>query len=114
MSVTETTTWRDICDTRDLVADSGVCAMVGDEQVALFYVPTQGAPIYAIQNYDPVGNANVLARGIVGDLDGKPVVASPLYKQHFCLATGECLEVPSVKVKTYEVKLDGSNVLIRA
>jgi nitrite reductase/ring-hydroxylating ferredoxin subunit len=31
-------------------------------------------------------------RGIIGDLQGERVIASPIYKQHFSLATGRCLE----------------------
>ena len=32
------------------------------------------------------------ARGIVGDIKGVAVVASPVYKQHFSLKSGHCLE----------------------
>jgi nitrite reductase (NADH) large subunit len=35
--------------------------------------------------------AHVLSRGIVGELRGERVVASPLYKHHYSLATGRCL-----------------------
>ena len=44
--------------------------------------------MYAIGNYDPASDANVLARGIVGDIGGEIVVASPIYKQHFSLRHG--------------------------
>lgn len=33
-----------------------------------------------------------MSRGIIGDLQGERVIASPIYKQHFSLATGRCLE----------------------
>ncbi|MBC7185107.1 MAG: nitrite reductase (NAD(P)H) small subunit, partial [Marinobacter sp.] len=48
--------------------------------------------------------------GITGDLKGEPVVASPLYKQHFSLRTGICLEEDSVRAKTYPVLLDGERI----
>jgi len=41
---------------------------------------------------------------------GEPVVASPLYKQHFSLRSGVCLEDDSVRVKTYPVLLDGERI----
>ena len=92
-----------ICEQKDLVANSGVCAMVDGQQIALFYLPEETPQIYAIGNWDPIGKANVLSRGMVGDINERLVVASPLYKQHFDLQTGECLEddeygVPSSSV----------------
>ena len=41
--------------------------------------------VYALDNFDPHSGANVLSRGIVGDLSGELVVASPVYKHHFSL-----------------------------
>ena len=104
--------WQTICGREDLVADSGVCALVGNEQVALFYLPQEEQQIYALSNRDPIGDANVLSRGMLGDVGGRLVVASPLYKQHFDLLTGECLEQDDVYVEVYTVRLDGDNVLV--
>lgn len=101
-----------ICSKADLVENSGVCALIDGEQVALFYLPSTEEKVFAISNWDPCGKANVLSRGIVGDLTGKYVVASPLYKQHFDLKTGECLEEEDKSVKTYSVKLENDAVLL--
>jgi len=49
---------------------------------------------------------------MIGDVDGDLVVASPLYKQHFSLHTGACLEDDSEQVEVYTVRLDGDSVLI--
>ncbi len=68
------TQWIDICSMDDLQPNSGVCALVNSEQVAIFYFPNEDK-IYAIGNYDPIGKANVLSRGMVGDINGEPVVA---------------------------------------
>lgn len=103
--------WTDVCALDDLPPNRGVCALVGDQQVAIFYLPKDDA-IYAIHNYDPIGKANVLSRGIVGDIKGEVVVASPLYKQHFSLKTGQCLEDENVRVKTFPVRLAEGRVLI--
>ena len=79
----------------------------------MFYLPAQERSLYALGNYDPIGCASVLSRGIVGSIGERLVVASPLYKQHFDLVTGECLEEASAAVPVYEVRLDGDSVLIR-
>src|ERR1041384_1993092 len=87
-----------VCRLDEIVPDTGVCALIGGEQVAVFRI---GESVFAIGNRDPFSGANVLSRGIVGDLQGELVVASPVYKQHFSLLTGRCLEDPSVGVAVY-------------
>lgn len=105
--------WQALCLRENLVPGAGVCALLGQQQVALFYLPGRQHSLYAIGNYDPIGAASVLSRGIVGSVGERIVVASPLYKQHFDLATGQCLEDEDVAVPVYEVRLDGEQVLIR-
>ena len=112
MMVAQQYKWQPVCMREDLVPDSGVCALVGGEQIALFYLPTEEQQLYALANRDPIGDANVLSRGVVGDIDGRLVVASPLYKQHFDLLTGECLEQGDVRVGVYSVRLDDDSVLM--
>jgi nitrite reductase (NADH) small subunit len=56
----------------------------------------------------------VLSRGIVGDLRGELVVASPVYKQHFSLVSGRCLEDPAVRVAVFPVRLEGDMVCVEA
>jgi nitrite reductase (NADH) small subunit len=53
-----------------------------------------------------------LSRGILGDIDGRLVVASPLYKHHFDLATRACVEDDAVRIPVYAARLDGDSVLI--
>ncbi len=88
--------WLTICKTSDLVKDSGICALIEqgleEKQVAIFHLPNTEKKIYAVDNYDPIGEANVLYRGIVGSIGDNIVVSSPLYKQHYCLTTGKCLQ----------------------
>ncbi|HJY79211.1 MAG TPA: nitrite reductase small subunit NirD [Burkholderiales bacterium] len=98
-----------ICRLDDIVPDTGVCALIGGQQVAIFRIDRQ---IYAIGNRDPFSGANVLSRGIVGDIHGELVVASPVYKQHFSLLTGRCMEDESVSVPVYRASVRGENVLI--
>lgn len=101
--------WIDVCSIDDLQPNSGVCALVEDEQVAIFYMPKEEA-VYAIHNYDPIGKANVLSRGMIGDINGEPVVASPLYKQHFSLNTGTCLEEEDASVRAFAVRVVNDRV----
>lgn len=101
--------WLDVCSEDDLQPDSGICALVAGKQVAIFYMPKENA-VYAVNNYDPFGKANVLSRGLIGDLNGVPMVASPLYKQHFNLQTGECLDDESVSIEAYAIRIENGRV----
>lgn len=106
----------DICSLDDLVENSGVGVLVGDLQVAIFWDkhPESGelGEIYAIDNYDPIGGANVLSRGIICSFDDRLTVSSPLYKQHFCLSSGQCLQHPEIFVAVYKTELRGDRVFI--
>ena len=102
----------DVCDLDALQPGIGVCALVKGEQVALFRL--RNGDIHAIANHDPFSGANVISRGLTGDLKGRKVVASPLYKQHFDLATGECLEDASVRLTTWPVQVIGGRVCVLA
>jgi nitrite reductase (NADH) small subunit len=103
--------WTVVCAAQDIVPDTGVCALVGGLHVAVFRV---GERLFAIGNVDPKSGASVLARGLVGSLGERIVVASPLYKQHFDLATGECLEDPGQSVPAYPAKIEGGRVWVAA
>ena len=96
-----------VCGIERLIPGRGVAALLPDgRQVAIFR--TTDDAVYALSNVDPFGCAAVLSRGIVGDADGVPMVASPLLKQRFDLKTGQCLDDESVTIRTYEVSvIDG-------
>jgi nitrite reductase (NADH) small subunit len=94
--------WIDICALEDIVPMTGVCALLGRKQVAVFRVEPD--ELFALSNFDPFSKAFVLSRGIVGDRAGVPKVASPVFKQSFDLRTGQCLDDPAVSVKTYQVR----------
>ena len=105
--------WITVCDEDAITPGTGVCALLDKEQVAIFKTGTD-KQLYAISNYDPIGKANVLSRGILGSIGDKMVVASPLYKQHFDLSTGECIEDESAQVKTYAVRVDKGKIQLGA
>ncbi len=101
-----------ICKLDDLMPLQGCGALIGGEQVALFFVPHTEQQVFAVQNWDPIGQANVISRGIVGDVKGELCVASPLYKQHFKLETGECVEKPEFQLKTWSVFIKEGEVYL--
>lgn len=103
--------WTPICPLTQIIPNTGVAALVGKAQVAVFRVRVGGADkLFAIGNQDPFTGSNVLARGIIGDAGGRLKVVSPLLKQAFDLETGVCFEKPEVSVPVYAVRLQGGMV----
>ncbi len=101
----EVRSWQAICASNDVAPYLGVRALLDGEQVAVFRV---GEQLHAVDAIDPFTKTAVLSRGIVGDLKGQAVVASPIYKQHFNLVSGVCLEDENVSIKVYPVReVDG-------
>ena len=104
--------WTSVCKIDDIVPNTGVCALVGGQQVAVFHLAGAEPRVFAIDNLDPNSNASVLSRGLVGNLGERLVVASPIYKHHFDLLTGECLEAPQHSVASYRTRIEGGKVWI--
>ncbi|WP_416397283.1 nitrite reductase small subunit NirD [Allohahella sp. A8] len=98
-----------VCSVDDIIGNLGVNVLVDRRQVAIFIIDNQP---YALSNFDPFSKVNVLSRGIIGDLKGELVVASPVYKQHFSLTTGRCLEDPSVSIPVYQVRIQDGLVQV--
>jgi nitrite reductase (NADH) small subunit len=109
--MTATEVWTPVCALSVLIPGRGVAALLeNDEQVAIFLTP-DGA-VHALSNVDPFSGAAVLSRGLVGDLGGVPVVASPMHKQHFDLTTGSCVDDPAVSVAVYPVRVEDGTILV--
>jgi nitrite reductase (NADH) small subunit len=100
------TTWTRVCRTDQLIPERGVAALAGSEPVAVFLL--DDGTVRAVGHHDPFSNANVMARGIVGSVGAgesyRDTVASPMYKQVFDLATGECLTEPG-SIPAYPVRV---------
>lgn len=101
------TRWESVCRLEQLQPGRGVAALLGGRQVALFRLGVGDGldVVHAIDNIDPISGAAVLSRGIVGDREGRPVVASPVYKQAFSLETGRCLDEPGQEVEVFSVRI---------
>jgi nitrite reductase (NADH) small subunit len=106
--------WTPVCALDDIVPNTGVCALVNGGQVAVFHVDDGSASVFAIDNFDPGSQAAVLSRGLVGNLGERLVVASPIYKHHFDLRTGECLEAPENSVCAYAARVADGRVWVQA
>lgn len=94
--------WKKVCQLDEIAPFSGVATLVNGEQVAIFRVNTE---VYALSNYDPFSEANVLSRGLVGDRNGILKVASPIYKHNFDLLTGRCLDDENVRIPTWRTRV---------
>lgn len=103
--------WIDVCHLDDITPNTGVGALIEGQSIALFRVGNEKR-IYALSNKDPFSQANVMARGIIGDLQGERVIASPIYKQHFSLATGRCLEDKDQKLSVFPTKIENGRVWV--
>ena len=97
--------WVAICPLTDILPDTGVCALLGGRHVAVFRVGDAAPLVYAIDNIEPNAGASVLSRGLVGSIGERVVVASPIYKQHFDLASGECIEAPEHSVAAWPARV---------
>ncbi|MFT4634714.1 MAG: nitrite reductase (NADH) small subunit [Arenicella sp.] len=106
-----------ICSVNDLVKNSGICALLEingqQQQVAIYYLPDTQQKVFALGNWDPLGQANVMSRGIVGNVGDQLVVASPLYKQHFSLISGQCLE-DDISIPVFKIAIEGQSVVLIA
>ena len=103
--------WLELCHEQDLIQGGGVCALVGKQQIAIF-ADEKKDKIYAVGNYDPAGQAEVLYRGIIGDVSGELVVASPLFKHHYSLRDGRCLEDGQLSVPVFPSKVNQGRVFV--
>jgi len=101
--------WHDVCALEELVEGTGVGALLGGQQIAIFQVHGR---VYALDNFDPASRANVLSRGLTGNLQGERVVASPVYKHHYALTSGRCIEDPTFNVSAWPTRVVDGRVQV--
>jgi 3-phenylpropionate/trans-cinnamate dioxygenase ferredoxin subunit len=107
--MTETTpeTWHVAVRDEALTEDQPLSVTLNGARIGLFRL--DGA-IHAIEDICPHAFA-LLSEGFV---DGS-TVECPLHEALFDIPTGKCLrEIGQRDLKTYEVKVDGGNILVRA
>jgi nitrite reductase (NADH) large subunit len=107
-----TDSWVDVGHMKDFPKEGGACVKYHSHQIAVFQFETRGQ-WYAAQNMCPHKYDMVLSRGLTGTEGELPKVACPQHKKTFSLESGEGLSDPSLRIRTYEIRLDGTRVLIK-
>lgn len=100
--------WESVCAVDDLEPSWGEVALLRAQQIALFLLSKD--EVYAVSHKDPHTEAHVMARGIVGSRGDRPTVASPLHKEVYDLATGECFSNPELVLQTYRTRIVGGMI----
>lgn len=106
------TKWIKACSTADIPEDGGGCALINGEQIAIFNF-TRRNEWYATQNLCPHKKQMVLSRGMIGSANGEPKVACPFHKKTFSLKTGACLSGDEYEIKTYPIKVEGTEIYVK-
>lgn len=93
-----------VAGTADIAPGSGMVAEVNGQSIAVFNVD---GTFYAIDNTcvhrgGPLGE---------GELEGD-VVTCPWHGWQYSVQTGICVNNPSARVKSYEVKVEGKDVTV--
>lgn len=104
--------WVTICSIDAILPATGVCALLGDEQVAIFR-PYHDERVFAISNIDPFFVSSVLSRGLIAEHGGELWVASPLKKQRFRLSDGLCMEDESCSVAHFNARVKAGQVQLQ-
>lgn len=106
----------DVCGVQDLLTERAAAALVDGVQVALAKIPD--GRVFAVGQFDPFCDANVMSRGLVGSVrvgeEDVPTIQSPMYKQAFDLRTGVCLGEDTVCLGSWEVHVCDGRVLVGA
>lgn len=100
--------WVRVCRLTDLADSWGEAALVNGQQLALFRVGRDD--VFAVAQADPATRAHVMSRGLVGTRGRTHTIASPLHKEVYSLATGECFGRPELHLGTYPVRVVGGVV----
>ena len=105
--------WITVCPIADILPGTGVCALIGDRQVAVFR-PYADEQVFAISNIDPFAQASVLSRGLIAEHQGELWVASPLKKKRFRPYDGHYLEDDSRSVASFTSRVVDGIVQVAA
>lgn len=100
--------WQSVCGVDDLEPSWGEVALLRAQQIALFLLSKD--EVYAVTHKDPHTEAHVMARGIVGSRGDRPTIASPLHKEVYDLATGECFSNPELVLQTFRTRIVGGMI----
>jgi nitrite reductase (NADH) small subunit len=102
--------WVEVCALTRITPGTGAAAIIDGEQIAV--VVARDGTVYALSNFDPFSKAFVIARGIVGDREGVPKIASPIFKQTFDLRSGQCLDEPNVRLPVFPTRVRDGKIQV--
>lgn len=105
------TGWVDVCRLSQLEPLWAEAAMVDGRQLALVLMAS--GTVYAVSNQDPATGSFVMCRGIVGSHGDRDTLASPLHKQVYDLATGECFSSADLTLPTFPTRIEAGSVQVR-
>jgi NAD(P)H-dependent nitrite reductase small subunit len=94
-----------VASVQDIAPGSGIRVEIGGNEIAIFNFH---GIFYAIDDLCPHRGAP-LSEGFLDDNK----VFCPWHCFDFNLRTGECTTVPSLRVQSYEIKLEGDDLYIR-
>lgn len=103
--------WTRVCSSDRLVSDRPVCALLDDVPIGI--VRTSFGELFGFVSIDPFSSANVLWRGVVGSIAGRPTISSPMFKQRFLLETGVCLDDASHSIEVVMVREQNGGIEVR-
>ena len=101
----ELSDFKTVASVADVLDGAGLTIQICDREIALFNI---GGAFYAIENTcchrgGPVGD---------GDLRGN-IVSCPWHGWRFDVTSGECLNSPGDRLRTYEVVVEGTAVRVK-
>lgn len=103
--------WKDICKIDDILPETGVCALLGDEQVAIFR-PYHSDGVCDQQHRSVLRVQRAVTRADCGT-PRRAVGRQPAEKQRFRLSDGLCMEDEQFSVKHYEARVKDGAVQLR-
>jgi nitrite reductase (NADH) small subunit len=96
--------WFKAAKVESFPENGGACIKYKDTQIAVFNFSRRNE-WYACQNLCPHKMQMILARGMIGSLQGEPKVSCPFHKRTFSLKTGECLNAEECSIVVYPVRV---------
>ncbi len=101
--------WFSICNADTVSLDRGIAALVDGYPIAIFRLAPVDAGSseswHAVDHLDPRTGTPTIARGLVGSVGDRPVVAAPLHKERYDLVTGACLDDPELALRVHDVRV---------
>jgi NAD(P)H-dependent nitrite reductase small subunit len=104
--------WVQMSGVDAVPANGGIAVRYGETQIAIYHFARRNQ-WYATQNTCPHRKDNVLARGILGSHGDEPKVACPLHKKTFSLLSGEGLNDPEYRIRTFSVQIKDDQIWVR-